>query len=339
LRAVGLGILVITRVPAILIAGPNRDQLANFLQSPLPIRELIVEGDWYGHTSGKTHTNWIAIAWQPEGYILRESHEQVELFDVFDPAKDDLITVRSGDIYWAISQEPTLGVHIEEVRSLTNSGVRDIVTPKVLGQEKVVSFALMLGLDGPLRGITMTKDGFSYRDGDRKTVLGVINTSLQGEVTGLSLTNHVEPLARTNEEGIVERDDGASLPIIITYTYAESLPAWFPHEIKRDIIVGDETVSICNLIVQRLELGEMPIYEFNPKRFLPQPSPNHVITTNGVSVITMSGVARTVIDPKDPRAKGIEFESHKGGRTVFVILALALLLVPLSLMRWRKGEK
>ena len=90
---------ILTTATTLVAQSDFKERLVEFIQSPPPIREMVVECNWYAHAIGKTNTNWIALCWQTNAYILRNSKERAGLYDTFDTNRDELITVRAGNTY------------------------------------------------------------------------------------------------------------------------------------------------------------------------------------------------------------------------------------------------
>ena len=271
IRHIALAVLI---TGTSLFAQPDsKERLAQFIQSPPPIREMAVECTWYAHADGKTNTNWIVLCWQTNAYILRSARQQVGLFDAFDTNRDDLITIRAGDTYSTVSYYKVWGVHIMQVQKtgpvrVTSSGKirasawdRDRVLPIIRGQEELAANALTLGIPVPVGRIAITDGTFSYRDeADGTTLAGAMEVGGGNAVKGFSLTNVVD--LKAERERVV-------VPMTVRYEYDNSLqPSWFPHEIVRDAVIRGKELTICRLVIHRLSFGAVRLAEFNPERFL-----------------------------------------------------------------------
>jgi hypothetical protein len=270
-----LTVTIIFTGTTLLGAPAPKEWLTAFIQSPPPIREMVVECNWYAHAIGKTNTNWVVLCWQTNAYILRSSKQRVGLYDRFDTNRDDLITIRSGDTYSAVSCDKGWGVHTEQFagtgparasssgKPLTDTWDRERTAPRIRGQEMLVADALAVGLPVPVGAIAITNGAFTYRDeGQRRTLSGVIELGASDVVTGFSLTNWVD---RTPAH------EGVPIPMRVRYEYGGTAqPPWFPHEIKRDAVIKGKRLTICRFLIHRLDLGVVPLKEFTPDRFLKQ---------------------------------------------------------------------
>jgi len=87
-------------------------------------------------------------------------------------------------------------------------------------------------------------------------------------------------------------------------------------------------------------LGTVPLSEFYPERFLPSVTSAKVVTSNGISFLTLGATTKPVMDLKDPRAKGIPAPT-RGQRLLYGALVVVLVLVPLALsvIHRRKPER
>jgi hypothetical protein len=312
----------------------SKERLTAFLQSPPPIREMVVECNWYAHAIGRTNTNWMVLCWQTNAYILRKATQRVDLFDAFDTNRDELITIRAGDMYYAVGYYKVLGVHAEQVQGLASSGERDLVTPKIRGQEVWAEPALVVGIPIPVGEMAIANGGFTYRDEiGRITLSGVVEVDRSNLVKGFSMTNTVDRTA--NREAMI-------VPMSITYEYGgTSQPLWFPHQIVREAVIDGKRLTICRLVVHRLDLGVMPLAEFYPDRFLSGSPPGKIVTSNGLSYVTLKGVTKPVMDPKDPQARGIH-PNTRAYRAVYALLVVAFAVGALALLglaRRRQAEK
>lgn len=262
-------------------AGLNpKEQLIDFVMSRPPIRQMVVESIWYGRDD--TNNLWMLLCWQTNAYVLRTAYKRVGLFDKFTLDKDDVIAVRSNDIYSVVSYYKLLGVHVRQVHGLRthpNEKNQDIVTPMIVGQQERVSIALAAGI--PFlshRAILRSNDTLITHDES-----GQSNATITVEVGD---NNLVQSLRWTNEVQMRGTNPPRSFHGHIYYKYARDLsPAWFPHEIIRDIVIGGRPRPLVRLIVHRLELGVVPLSEFFPERFLPGPPTGRVFTSNGLSFV------------------------------------------------------
>ncbi len=302
-----------------------KERLAEFIQSPPPIREMVVECNWYAHPSiGTTNTQWIVLCWQTNAYILRTSNQRVGLYDTFDTNREDEISIRAGDTYSAVSYYKVLGVHIRKVQGLQKPGERDMVTPMLLSHLDSISIVLTAGVPlGPPGKVVRSGDTFTYRkESDGGTFSAFMHVDSSNVVRGFEWTG---------EPAQVGMDGKGALHGPIRYTYGgTSQPAWFPHEIERDLVVGDVRFTMCRMVVHRLQLGPVPMAEFVPERFLPGPPVGKVETSNGLSYVTLKGVTKPVMDPKDLRARGVQLDVRPH-RAVYAALAVAFALGTLAL--------
>jgi len=252
-----------------------KEKLGAFIHSPPPIREMVVECNWYAHAAGRTNTNWIALCWQTNAYIIRTAKQRIALYDAFDTNRDDMITIRAGDTYSTVSWYKNLGIHTKQVegtgparvssseKPLTSTLERDRVTPMIRGQEVLAAHALTLGIPVPMGVIAITNGAFTYRDeAEGRTLSGVIEISRDNVVKGFSMTNVVD---RTAEgERVV-------VPMTIRYEYGGTTqPAWFPHVIERDAVIRGKKLTMCRFVIHRMDLGVVPQAGLNPDRFLKQ---------------------------------------------------------------------
>ena len=235
---------------------------------------MVVEYNWYAHASGTTNTNWVVLCWQTNAYILRDSKKRVGLSEPFDSNRDNLITIRAGDTYSTVSYGKWWGVHTEQVvgsgparvssseKPLTSTWDADRVMPRIRAQETLAAPALMAGLPVSIGAITITNGAFSYRDqDDGRTMSGVIDVDRRDVVVGFHMTNIVDHTA--------QREGRALVPMSIKYEYGgTSQPAWFPHAIVRDVVIRGRKLTICRMVIHRLELGVVPLAEFDSDRFL-----------------------------------------------------------------------
>jgi hypothetical protein len=317
---------------AALSAQSDAERLAEFIQSPPPIREMVVECNWYS-AARTTTTNWIVLCWQTNAFILRNAKEQVALFDKFETNKDGVIAVRKGDTYSVVCYYKLLGVHTRQVQGLRRSpDERDIVTPMLLEQLDSTSIALTAGV--PLgRAAAATRSGLRFRfrnDANGTTTTAVMEIGHNGATQGFQWTNEFDHPVSDGRKAICGP---------IRYTYGgRSQPSWFPHEITRDLIAGEAPRTICRLVVHRLELGGRPLVEFDADRFLPGPPRGSVVTSNGVSFVKLGGLVKPVMDPKDPRTRGTRSESPGKRQAVYLVLVITFVLGPMlvAFARWRK---
>ncbi len=314
-----------------------KEQLASFIQSPPPIREMVVECDWYQPTA--TNEMWITLCWQTNAYILRSSQQQVGLWDRFDPDNlREVIGVRAGDDYSLVSYYKVLGVHIKRVHGLQNPTARDIVTPMVLGQQDQCNIALTAGIPlGPPGGAVRTGDTFTFRNNVYGTTAVAVMRA--GE------TDFIQAFDWTNEADKTASSGATKIFGPIRYIYGGSAqPAWFPHEIIRDLIVNGSQRTICRFIVHRLELGVVPLDQFYPERFLSVKPSGAVTTTNGISIVTVRKLAKPVADSNDALAKGVHSATTSETRmrrlALIVLTVVAVCgLVALFLGRWKRGSQ
>ncbi len=253
---------ILTTATTLVARSDFKERLVEFIQSPPPIREMVVECNWYAHAIGKTNTNWIALCWQTNAYILRNSKVRAGLYDTFDTNRDELITVRAGNTYSTVSYYKWRGVHTGQVQGLAGPGVQDRVTPQIRGQEVVVAHALMLGIPVPIGAIAITNGAFTYRgEAMGWTMSAVMKVDSKKIVRGFDLTY---------EWDRPSPDSGNGGRGSIQYSYGgDFLPAWFPDKVVRDSVIRGKTLTICRLVTHRLELGVVPLAEFYPDRFLP----------------------------------------------------------------------
>ena len=126
----------------------------------------------------------------------------------------------------------------------------------------------------------------------------------------------------------------------VRYEYGGiSQPSWLPHQIVREAMIGGKTQPVCRFVVHRLDFGRVPLAEFYPGRFLSGQPPGQVVTSNGTSYVTVKGVTKPVMDPKDPQASGVRPHATTY-RAVYVAVAvlfsLGTLVLGLTLRRWAK---
>jgi hypothetical protein len=310
----------------------NLERLLEFMQSPPPIREMVVECQWYRYTGG-TDTNWIALCWQPDGYILRASTARVELHGLFDTNRDRLITVRAGEEYAAVLDAKVLGVHIERVVGRENAGSREVVTPKIRGQEVYAAHAFTLGFPVDFGTTVSAEDGFYHlhkRQGASITAAPELDERGRLRSCRLAYQASERPLGR----GFGDRVFGR-----MAFHYGPgSIPEWFPQEIVRDRLQDGRWVRVCRLVTHRLELGCVSPDGFRPERFLPRPSVAAVSTSNGVSYLTYRGSTRGMLDPRDPDARGIQTDV-RGHRALYgaLVLLLALGSVAIAIRHRRRS--
>jgi hypothetical protein len=310
--------IIITGATRSTAQSPDSERLVSFIKSPPSIREMVVECIWNAKRIEDTRTNWIALCLQTNAYIFRMSKREVGLYDLFDTNKDEMITVRSGEVYSSVSYYKVLGVHAETVLGLSGNGERDIVSPKIRGQAEAVVQPLAVGL--PV-SVAVTNGAFTCRDESaHQTLSGVMVVNSNGLIAGFNLTNSVD------------RGPGQekwNVPMSVKYEYEEGTqPHWFPHHIEREVSINRKTYQTCRFVTHRLELGSVPLGEFYPERFIPGSSASKVITSNGVSYITINGLTKPVADQNDPKAQGIPTSVGRR-RVVHTILVIAVLLLPL----------
>jgi hypothetical protein len=332
-------LMIVSAITTSVLAESDKEQLASFIQSPPPIREMIVEYNWYAHNIGKTNTNWLALSWQTNGYVFRKSKQRTALFDLFNTNYDELITIRSNDTYSAVLISQWMGLHVETAQG-TNSGERDLIRPKILGQEVVASYALAGGIDGSIGAIVLTDNSFAYNDESRRrNVSGALEIDPSGRINGINVTNNVFPVTLTNENGEMVNIKGGISPGTLTYKYGGTdLPVWFPHEITRVSVVDGQPITVYRIEFHRLELGFVPIADFYPERFLKAPSADKIVTSNGVSFVTLGGITKPILDPHDDRAsKAVEEKISHTVRPVFIVILLLSLAFPVfAILRGRK---
>ena len=316
-RNVGVILLFCFAPPMSAASLPPKSQLAEFIVSPPPIREMLVECHWYYRAAHKTNTYWVSICWQTNAYVFRLSNQKTPVFDLFSTNRDVLLTIRADNIYSVVANDKVLGLHKEQVVGHNNSGARDLVTPKVRGQETLATHALMVGFPLPLGALSLSNGCFLGKDDESGySIFGKINSQTADRIGSVDITYYREQPERLPE---------AVARAALRYSYGgDDQPDWFPKEIVREGEVDGRSSAVCRFVVHRLELGSVPTSEFYAERFLSGPAGASISTANGISSIALNGMTKQVLDPRDPRV-GAHTVNPVRTRVVRVFLGTAAL--------------
>ena len=324
-------------------SGGGENLLASFISSPPPIREMVVELQWF-HKPGETNVIWLALAWQTNGYVFRKSKQRTGLCDKFDIGCDEIITIRTNNSYIALLNSESLGFHAEIAEGI-HSDERDLVSPKINGQETLASYALSVGLGPPLGAFQLTNHAFRFRDEAlRRTVSGQLYFGPSNEVRGIARTNSVDAISITNDADKIIHRKAVQVPLWLQFGYGKSdVPDWFPNEAVSEATIGGKTSSNYRVKFHHLEFGTVSMTEFSPERFLERPIPIAISTTNGISYVAINGLLTPVLSSSDPGVKGAIQAGFNGSgykRAVVLVIACATTATTVALfMLYRKKQR